>query len=356
MAVPFDLNRLEATGQPVPTVANVMQALNNLNSGYITAAGQFSTSDSGGLVYGSGGITPDLENSLVWVDQKGTAQQVLPFKTPFHAPRLSPDGQRIAYTARGRESHAWEYDPVRGTTTRLTGEGKTTDVIWSPDGKRVAFEWWESGPSNLYWQPVDGSSPKERLTTSEYMQFPGSWSPDGSMLAFVEDHPNSGPDILLLDLRSRRIKPFLNTKSAEFYPEFSPDGRWMAYDSDESGREEVYVRPFPGPGGKWQISHEGGIEPLWARNGKQLFYRWQKQVWAVDILTEPTFRPGKPRLLFEQPGFLSAGPIRTWDLSLDGQRFLMVKLDERKPTVVTEMILVQNWFEELKRLAPTGKK
>ena len=359
MAARFDLDRLEVTGQPVPLIADVMQALNITNGGFDTAAGQFSVSGSGGLVYAPGGITPDLENSLVWVDQKGTVQPALPFKAPFFAPRLSPDGRRIAYILMGREYHAWEYDLVRGIAIRLTGEGKAFFVTWTPDGQRVAFAWWKSGGvPNLYWQPVDGSSPMERLTTSEYDQGPGSWSPDGTTLALVEDRPGLGSRILLLDVRTRRITPFLNTQSNEAYPEFSPDGRWLAYGSDESGRREVYVRPFPGPGEKWQISQEGRTEPLWARNGKQLFYQSvdRYQNWAVDVQTGPVFSAGKPRLLFEQAGLQSTRPIRSWDLSLDGQRFLMVNFGETKPTPVTEMILVQNWFEELKRLAPTGKK
>ena len=144
----------------------------------------------------------------------------------------------------------------------------------------------------------------ERLTQSEYVQWPGSWSPDGETLAFVEDHPDSGYDILLLHMRDRKVTPFLNSRFDEMYPEFSPDGRWMAYVSDESGREEVYVQPFPGPGGKWQISNEGGQEPLWSRNGKQLFYRRREnQVWVVDVQTGSGFSASKPRLLFEQPGY-----------------------------------------------------
>jgi serine/threonine-protein kinase len=354
MAARFDLGRLTVTGPPVPIIADVMQALNIPND---TAAGQFSISGSGGLVYAAGGITPDEEHSLVWVDQKGTAQPALPFKGPFYAPRLSPDGRRIAYSLLQRSGvHLWEYDLARGIATRLTGEGNAYHVPWAPDGKRVAFGWWKPGdPSNLYWQPVDGSSPMERLTTSEYVQYPASWSPDGTTLAFVENYSR----ILLLDVRSRRVTPFSSSQASEWCPGFSPDGRWLAYGSDESGRREVYVRPFPGPGGKWQVSREGGTEPMWARTGKQLFYRrgdLKKQVWAVDVQTGPAFSAGKPRLLFEQPGFGPGDPIRNWDLSLDGLRFLMVKLDDRKPTPVTELILVQNWFEELKRLAPSSKK
>lgn len=196
----------------------------------------------------------------------------------------------------------------------------------------------------------------ERLTTSEYGQRPGSWSSDGNTLAFVDSRPDTGDDIALLDVHSKRVTPFLNSKYSEWYPEFSPDGRWMAYTSDESNRQEVYVRPFPGPGIKQQVSIEGGSEPLWARNGRQLFFRREDQVWAVDVRTDVGLTTGKPRLLFEKPGCVRTYPVRAWDLSLDSQRFLMVKFENRRPTPVTEMVLVQNWLEELKRLVPTGKK
>jgi len=214
----------------------------------------------------------------------------------------------------------------------------------------------KSGMPNLYLQTADGSYPMKRLTTSECSQTPGSLTPDGATLAFVEEHPGStGNDILLLDLKSRQVTPFLTSRSYEEHPEFSPDGRCLTYSSDESGRPEVYVRPYPNPGGKWKLSLEGGTEPLWARNGKQLFYRWEDQVWAVDVRTDQGFTPGKPRLLFEKPSYRMSRPVRCWDFSPDSQKFLMVKLDDRKPQPVTEMILVQNWFEELKRLCPTGK-
>jgi hypothetical protein len=172
----------------------------------------------------------------------------------------------------------------------------------------------------------------------------------------VQEHAATGWDVAVLDTRSGRVTPFLNSQFSETHPEFSPDGRWLAYTSDESKRDEVYVRPFPGPGVKYPVSSAGGNSPLWARNGKQLFYQWQDQVWVVDVLTDGGFATSKPRLLFEKPGYGLTSPLRSYDLSRDGQRFLMVKLEQRKPTPVTEMILVLNWFEELKRLMPTGKK
>ena len=357
MVVRFDLARREVTGHPVPAIANVMQALNLGNSDNNTAAGQFSISDSGWLVYAEGGILPDRQNSLAWVDHRGEAEPIVSFKAPFIAPRLSPDGQQIAYTTSGRDRQVWVYDLNRGTTSHLTREGKAIQVIWTPDGKRLVFAWLKTGVPNLYWQPADASAEMERLTTSDYWQFPASWSPDGATLAFEEYHPDTWGDLFLLDLQSRRTTPFLRSPGWELIPEFSPDGRWIAYTSSESGRTEVYVQSFPGTGGRWLISQEGGREPLWARDGKKLFYRTPDEgVWAVDVRVEGTFHASKARLLFKAPGFVRGAPIRTWDLSLDSQRFLMVKNDEAKPTPVTELVLVMNWFQDLQRLAPIGKK
>jgi Tol biopolymer transport system component len=355
MVVPFDPERLEITGQPVPAVANVIQALNISNGTFFnTAAGQFSISASGSMAFAPGGILPDQENSLVWVDHKGKAEPIALFKAAFLAPRLSPDGQRIAYTTVGKENQLWVYDLNRGTATKLTSEGIARWMTWTPDGRRLAFDLLKTTMSNIYWQTADGSQPMERLTASDYNQYPGSWSPDGETLAFVEYQPDGGRGIQFLNMRDRRVTPFLNSRFEERFPEFSPDGKWIACNSTASGRQEVYVQPFPGPGGRWQISNEGGIEPLWSRNGKQLFYRWGNRVLVVDVQTGSGFSASKPRLVFEEPGYTSGSPIRFWDISADGQRFLMVKLVERKSQPVTEMILVQNWLEELKRLVPAG--
>jgi len=355
MAVRFDTANMQVIGQPSPVVGNVIQAIVPWGI-QNTGAGQFDVSDSGSLVYAAGGVLPDLQNSLVWVDQSGFEQPVAPLHLPFQAPRLSPDGQRIVYVTMGREWRVFVYDLNTGTNSRLTHEGMSSRAIWTPDGKRIVFLWQDPLALNLFSQPYDGSSPMERLTMSQYDQYPGSWSSDGKTLALVESQQNTANDIAVMDVPSGRVTPFLNSQYSEGYPEFSPDGRWIAYVSDESARDEVYVRPFPGPGMKHQVSSQGGVQPLWARNGRQLFYRRQDQVWAVDVRTDGGFSTGKPRLIFERPGYSPGNPTRSYDLSQDGQRFLMVKLEQRKPAPVTEMTLVQNWFEELKRLVPAGKK
>ena len=361
MVAPFDLTRYEITGQPVPAIADVLQALNVASSVWNTAAGQFSISDSGWLVYAAGGITPDRRNTLLWMDRAGSSEPAAAFSAPFFAPRLSPDGRRIAYLALGKEAVGWVYDLERRTKNRLTREGKAAWLNWTPDGQRIVFGWFTSGQANLYWQPADGAFPMERLTTSEYDQEPGSWSPDGTTLAFSEWHPEFlGNDILLLDAASRRITPFLNSRANECHPEISPDGRWIAYASNESEAEayEIRIRPFPGPGGGWTITSEGGREPLWARDEKKIYFRSGdgQQVWEVDYRTDGGFSTGQPRLLFETQGMLIGGMIRSWDLSADGRRFLMVKLEERSSRPVTSMVLVQNWFQEIERMVTVRKE
>jgi Tol biopolymer transport system component len=223
---------------------------------------------------------------------------------------------------------------------------------WSRDASRLLFGWQKSVRINLFQQPLDGSSVMERVTTSDCDQRVGSWSSDDETVALVESCKGSF-DISVLNVRSRQVTPVLTTSSNETFPEFSLDARWIAYSSDESKRNEVYVQRFQGSG-RYQVSNGGGIQPLWSRDGRQLFYRWQDQVWVADV-QEGGLAASKPRLLFERQGYSSGYPLRGYDLSLDSQRFLMVKLDQRKPSPATEMTLVQNWFEELKAKVPVGK-
>ena len=264
----------------------------------------------------------------------------------------------------------WVYDVFRDTLTRLTFGGNTNALpAWSPDGRRIAFQSNRGGLLNLFWQAADGSGTAERLTTSDYSQSPNSLSADGQLLAFHEANPETGRDIWVLELKDRKARSFLKTPYEEFSSRFSPDGRWLAYTSDESGRREVYVQPYPGPGGKWQISTDGGQEPVWNPKGGELFYRSGSRIMAVDVNQSrdregagagpnqgptgspvPTaFSAGKPRTLFDGPYLPTGASFPFYDVSPDGQRFLMLKPVESQTSAPTQINVVLNWFEELKR-------
>jgi Tol biopolymer transport system component len=239
--------------------------------------------------------------------------------------------------------------------SRLTFEGGTVPS-WSPDGKFVAFaSTGKNGNSNIYWRLADGSGGSQRLTAfGEYGHNVGSWSPDGQFLSFEEVNPTTNRDVWVFYLKDRKAEPFLHTQFNETAPEFSPDGRWLAYASDESGRYEIYVQPYPGPGGKWQISLDGGTEPRWARNG-EIFYRSGSKMMVVETATRGGFSAEKPKMLFEGRYMPTLATITNYDVTPDGQRFLMIKASEEK-TSATQINVVLNWFEELKQKVPTGKK
>jgi eukaryotic-like serine/threonine-protein kinase len=345
VAVPFDPQRLQVTGTAVPVVEGVLQSP-------VSGAAQYSFSATGSLVYVSGGVQ-SAQSSLVWVGRNGAEQ---PLPAPAHAyltPRLSPDGRRVAVTITGQETHVWLYDLPRETLTRLTFEGNANNgAIWTPDGKRIAFNSNKEGPLNIFWQLADGSGGLERLTTSEYIHAPMSWSPDGQLLAFFEVNPATQRDIWVLRMSDRKAQPFLRTQFDEAVPRFSPDGHWLAYISNATGRHEIYVQSYPGPGGKWQISTEGGTEPAWNRNGRELFYRSGNKMMAVDIATQPGFAAGTPRMLFEGRYETAPFAASNYDVSPDGQHFLMVKPSEQEQSAPTQINVVLNWFEELKRRVP----
>ncbi len=350
MAVPFDPQRLTAAGAAVPVVEGVLQST-------FSGATQYSVSATGLLVYVSGSLQSAPQSRLVWVSRNGTEQPLPAPARAYLAPRLSPDGLRIAVGILDQESQTWLYDLSRETLTRFTFEGNANLYpAWTPDGKRIAFQSSKEGPLTMFWQLADGGGELERLTTSRYLQGPHSWSPDGQLLAFIEVNPITGIDIWVLQLSDRKAQPFLRTRFNETAPRFSPDGRWLAYVSDESGRFEIYVQPYPGPGGKWQISAEGGGEPVWNRNGQELFYRSGDKMMAVEIATQSGFAAGTPRLLFEGPYEQPPVPTSNYDVSPDGQSFLMLKASEQAQAAPTQINVVLNWFEELKRRVPTGTK
>jgi len=349
MAMPFDPQRLTATGAAVPVVEGVLQSP-------INGDAQYSFSSTGSLVYVSRNVQ-STQSKLVWVSRNGAEQ---PVAAPVHAYRnlrLSPDGRRAAVTIDEEETQIWLYDLSRETLTRFTFGGNYNSApVWTPDGKRIAFMSNREGPQNVFWEPADRSGGPERLTTSEYTPVPMSWSPDGQLLAFSEINSATGYDIWVLRFSEHKAQAFLRTPFNEAVPSFSHDGRWLAYVSDESGRYEVYVQPYPGPGGRLQISTEGGTEPVWNPNGRELFYRSGNKMIAVDIVTQPGFAAGKPRVLFEQQYVPTPLTSPNYDVSPDGQRFLMLKPNQSAEVAPTQINVVLNWFEELKQKVPTGKK
>jgi Tol biopolymer transport system component len=357
MAVQFDPQRLAVTGTAVPVVEGVLQSP-------VSGAAQYSFSATGSLVYALGGVQSN-QSKLVWVSRNGAEQPLAAPARAYRGPRLSPDGRRIAISITEQETQIWLYDLSRETLTRLTfGGNVNNNPSWTPDGKRIAFESSKEGPLNIFWQLADGSGGLERLTTSEYPQVPHSWSPDGQLLAFAEATPTTGYDIWMLRMSDpsagsgqvRKAQPFLRTRFDEAVPRFSPDGHWLAYVSNESGRNEIYVQPYPGPGGKWQISTEGGAEPVWNRNGRELFFRSEDKMMAVEITTQPSVSVGMPRMLFAGGYRPTPATSPNYDVSPDGQRFLMLKPNEQTQSAPTQINVVQNWFEELKQKVPTGKK
>jgi serine/threonine-protein kinase len=349
MAVPFDLDRLELTGDPVPVFEGVRSS-----SGEGTA--DYSISNDGTLIYAPGGITGGQENVLVWVDRKGATQQVTEIKRDFEDPRLSPDGTRLSVTVRERgQRNVWIYEISRGILAPFTLEGFNSQAIWTPDGERIIFSSDRgAGVSAILWMPSDGSGEAEQLIASEQIEAVSSWSPDG-VLVFREG-PLLQSDIWVLPLEGEgKPKPFLVTEFHERNAMFSPDGRWIAFTSDRSGQDEVYVKAYPGPGGIVPISSDGGTQPKWAHSGKELFYRNTDKMMVVSVRTEPTFEAETPQVLFE--GVYSYGRLDLtpqYDVASDGQRFVMVKeSSDAEEMPLTQINVVLNWFEELKRLVPT---
>ena len=341
MATPLDLARLEVSTAP-PTHLE-------LQVREVSQGAEFAVSDNGVLAYVSGN-PQGYVSRLVIVDRKGTMEPLPAPPQPYNDPTISPDGRQAVVTVRAGTLGLWIYDFSRATLTALTTKGSAQDAVWTPDGKRIAFRQTLSGHRNIYWKPADGSGDEERLTTSENLQTVSSFTPDGKWLAFWETDPATSLDIWLLPLSGdRKPQVFLKTPFSEYNPRFSPDGQWLAYVSNESGRDEIYVRRFPGAGGKWQISTAGGNAPVWSRDGQELFYRSADKTMAVDVRTRPAF--GSPRVLFEARYPVSTTSVSGYDVFPDGRRFLRPQQLEPEQAA-TQVNVVINWFEDVKRRVP----
>jgi serine/threonine-protein kinase len=334
---------------PVKVLDGVLMSI-NIGSAY------FDISPAGDLAYAAG-PTEHGDRTLQWVDRQGKAAQLpLPARSYLN-PRISPDGKRLAVEVEGVNHDFYVYDFDRAVMTNMTNNGLSHAPIWTPDGKHIAFRSWKGGKMTLWWMPADRSAQPERLLTKiEGWQQAVSFSPDGKNLVF--DQSSLGrPAVWVLPMDGdREPRPLRATEFPEGAGKFSPDGKWLVYCSMESGKAEIYVQPWPGPGPKIQISSEGGMDPVWRPDGKEIFYRNGTKMMAVAVSTQPSFQAGRPQSLWE--GDYMFGPssgcgikgttTTSYDVSPDGQRFLMIGESDQK-LYATKIVVVLNWVEELKR-------
>jgi len=354
-AVRFDARRLEPIGDPFPVVDKVgMSAFGSAN---------YAVSNTGTLVYVPGSVQgqPSSPRSLVWVDRQGREEPLAAPQRAYTLPRLSPDGTRVALDIRDQDSDIWVFDLARQTLERRTFDpGLDQYPVWSADSRRIFFAASRLGNPNVFAVSADGSGSAEPVTKPKDPQFPTSLSADGTRLILRDVDPATRFDVGMLTLSGNgQVEPLVHTPFSENNGEVSPDGHWLAYQSDESGRDEIHVRPFPNvDAGHWQISNSGGTRPLWARSGRELFFLDAANLLhVVTTSMSASFSAGNPVKLLSTAYFVAQGISgRSYDVSPDGRRFLMIKEPRVQPqsTAATPtIVLVLNWTEELKQRVPT---
>jgi eukaryotic-like serine/threonine-protein kinase len=361
-AVAFDAATMSTRSDSVPIIPDVLMT----NPGGMDAV----IAQDGTLAYVPGGIAP-LQRRLVWVD-RDNKETVIPAPVlNYTYPRLSPDGTIIAFWRPG-QGNIWQWDLTRSAMSRVTLDSVFQDSfpIWTPDGRRIIFSSrrTDSQSANIFWQAADGTGSAQRLTETAHQQSPTAITPDGTRLVFTEAGDKTGDDVMELQLNgTHSVRPLVRTSFAERNGVVSPDGRWLAYEAEDSGQSEVYVRPYPNVGGgRWQISAGGGDRPLWSRDGHELFYvgraafmRAAVQGGASWVSTTPSpVVPLSPPAGGAQGSYTVIGPNipgRTYDISSDGQRLLIVKnvpAAANQETSPHQIVVVQHFDQELKRLVP----
>ena len=362
LAAPFDFQKLELTGGPVGVAADVMQAAYFRGTRGDSGAGQFAISATGTLVYLQGGTTPPANRVVVRVDRLGRSQALPLPPRPFATLRLSPSGEEIALSTFGRDRSVWLYGLNRETFRRLSAPGRNGVPIWTPDGEHITYAAGTYGPDRLQLMRADSAGSPEPLVASQHDLVPATWTPDARQLLFYPVPPSS---IEVYDLTTKGPPKTLSTAAGTATlggADLSPDGRWIAYHSNESGEPQVYVQTYPAGIPRYQISTDGGISPIWRRNGREIFYMRQNalpqgrgsadvSIMAVPVAITPAFRFGVSRELFRGPYAINQ-PARAYDVTPDGQSFLLIQSREAAPALITHINVVQNWFAELQRLVP----
>jgi len=362
LAVRFDIEAIEATPGPVPIIENVAMARGT------TGVAHYSVSDSGMLVYVSAFdlVTTDLESTLVRVSREGVEESITEIIGNAWYPRYSPDGSRIAFgiadgPGSGGPADLWVLDVQRGTRTRLTfGDNNRFYPVWSPDGTVLAYSEGAGATNRVLQTMADGSGGTETLLDRDERQFPMDWSPDGSALAIYKATAETGRDLYILPLGGdAEPEEFLSTPFEDRGVSFSPNGQWLAYVSAEAGQDEIYVRPYPDPGGEIIVSNGGGQEAVWGPDGAELFYRNGDEVMVVNVQTEGAFSATAPKLLFDGnfalDNAVGGGGNPNYDIAPDGESFVMVVADDpgqgANPIDVPITVVI-NWFEELTDRVP----
>jgi serine/threonine-protein kinase len=341
---PFDMDRLAVSGPPVALKTEI--AIDNI--GAITAG----ISDDGLLVYEA--TSRQGDNALVWVDRSGAMRPLSTEPAPYAAPRISPQGNRLAWAGQVGSSvgDVWVMELDRQSSTRVTFESLNPYPTWTPDGKRVIFSSIRSGASYLlYLKNVDDDSPAVRATTRDVTAVPGSFTPDGSVLLYYEVNTTTSRDIWAQPMDGGEPVPLVVTEHNERAPTLSTDGRWFAYVSDESGKDEIYVRAYPDARTRWKVSTDGGREPAWNPVGRELFYRIGDAMMAVTYTVSPdgqTFEVGRPEVLFRGAYTFDSFGNANYAVDRDGRRFAMVV---GPPPGPSQLHVITNWFDSLPRFA-----